>query len=161
MFKHTQDKFPDLIRNSTTIDKGHGRLETRSIEVISTDKTILTFPGVQQVARLHRIREVLKYNKKSEETVYLFTNIPFSDLNEHQFLQLHRSYWAIENKLHYRKDFTFGEDRSTIRAKDGPQNMATLRNFAIGLMLRNKIDNVKRCVENLQHDPYSLIRLAA
>ncbi len=72
-----------------------------------------------------------------------------------------RSYWGIENKLHYRKDFTFGEDRSTIRAKYGPQNMATLRNFALGLLLVNNVENVKRCVDNLQHYPYALLRTAA
>ena len=76
-------------------------------------------------------------------------------------MNLKRSYWDVENKLHYRKDFVFGEDRSTIRAKHGPQNMASLRNFAIGFLLANKIGNVKRCVENLKHHPVALLRMAA
>ncbi len=66
-------------------------------------------------------------------------------------MQLKREYWAIENKLHYRKDFVFGEDRSTIRAEHGPQNMATLRNFAVSFLMANGIKNVKRCVENFKY----------
>ena len=119
------------------------------------------FPGINQIGRLRRTREVLKYGKKSEEEIFLITNLDYDLLNAPAFLDLKRSYWGIENKLHYRKDFVFGEDRSTIRAKFGPQNMSTLRNFAIGFPLANGIENVKRCVDNLQHDTYSILRMAA
>jgi predicted transposase YbfD/YdcC len=68
-------------------------------------------------------------------------------------MRLKRDYWHIENKLHYRKDFVFGEDRSTIRAENGPENMATLRNFAISLLMANDIQNVKRCVDNFKYQP--------
>jgi predicted transposase YbfD/YdcC len=71
------------------------------------------------------------------------------------------TYWGIENTLHYRKDFVFGEDRSTIRRKHGPQNMSSLRNFALGFLLANNIGNVKRCVDNLKHHPLEILRLAA
>jgi len=82
-------------------------------------------------------------------------------LDAEAFMTLKCSYWWIENKLHYRKDFTFGEDRSTIRKKNRPQNMSTLRNFAIGLLTANNIANVKRCVENLQHNYFTLFQNAA
>jgi predicted transposase YbfD/YdcC len=59
----------------------------------------------------------------------------------------------IENKLHYRKDLIFGEDRSTIRAEHGPENMSALRNFAISLLSVNKIKNIKRCISNLRYQP--------
>ncbi len=117
--------------------------------------------GINQVAHLVRTREILKYGKKSEDQVFLITNLGYYKLSAEKFLQLKRSYWAIENKLHYRKDLVFGEDRSTIRAGHGPQNMSALRNFAIGLLLANGVGNVKRYVDNLQHDTYSLLRNAA
>ena len=101
---------------------------------------------------------MVKTGKKSTEEVYLITNIDFDTLDAEGFAKLKRRYWDIENKLHYRKDFTFGEDRSTIRAGHGPQNMATLRNFAIGLLSALGIDNIKRCVDNLQHNPLLLLR---
>jgi len=74
-----------------------------------------------------------------------------TQLDALNFMYLKRDYWSIENKLHYRKDFVFGEDRSTIRKGHGPHNMATLRNFAVSLLMVNNIDNVKRCVENMQY----------
>lgn len=91
----------------------------------------------------------------------MITNLDSSQADAQRLLSLKRSYWEIENKLHYRKDFEFGEDRSTIRARHGPQNMATLRNVAIGLITANGITNVKRCVDNLQRDTYALLRMAA
>ncbi len=158
LFKHTREKFPELLYSHECIDKDHGRLEHRAISVLSTENTTLHFPGVQQVAHLRRTRENLKTGRKSEEAVFLITDLPFEQLTAAQLMKLKREYWDIENKLHYRKDFVFGEDRSTIRAKHGPQNMAALRNFAIGLLMNLGIVNVKRCVDNLRHDPQCLLR---
>jgi len=139
-------------------EKQHGRIEYRRISVLATTYTEVAFPGVKQIALLHREREVVKTGKKTIEDTYLITDINFTELAAEGFAKLKREYWGIENKLHYRKDFTFGEDRSTIRALDGPRNMSTLRNFAIGLLTVLGIGNVKRCVENLQHDPLALLR---
>jgi len=133
------------------VEKGHGRLEERKIYVVATDNAELHFEGVKQVAKLFRRREVIKSGKISEETVILITNLDHTQADPEQIMQLKRGYWSIENKLHYRKDFVFGEDRSTIRAEHGPHNMATLRNFAVSLMMANGIQNVKRCVDNLQY----------
>jgi predicted transposase YbfD/YdcC len=113
---------------------------------------------VQQVAHLHRERELLSSGKKNEEDVFLITDLKFNCLKAEEFARLKRLYWHIENKLHYRKDFVFDEDRSTIRTKFGPQNMSSLRNFAIGLLTCLGINNVKRCVENLQHNPMALVQ---
>lgn len=161
LFQHTTEKFPELICTRSTIDKAHGRLEERTIDVLATHGTALLFPGVQQIARLTRTREILKYKTKSQELIFLITDFDYDSLSAENFLALKRDYWAIENKLHYRKDFVFGEDRSTIRANFGPQNMSSLRNFALGYLLANNITNVKRCVDNLKHDTHALLKLAA
>jgi predicted transposase YbfD/YdcC len=129
--------------------------------VLVTDKTSLHFQGVKQVARLTRTREILKYNKKTSEQIFLITDIHHNSLTAQNFLSLKRDYWGIENSLHYRKDFVFGEDRSTIRVNFGPQNISSLRNFAIGVLLANDITNVKRCVDNLKHNQLCLLKLAA
>ena len=47
-----------------------------------------------------------------------------------------RGHWTIENRLHYVKDVTMGEDRSTVHAENGPKIMAALRNTAISLLRR-------------------------
>jgi predicted transposase YbfD/YdcC len=119
--------------------------------VLSTEYTGLKVKGIKQVACLHRTRELLKQEKVEEETVFLITNIEQDKLDAKSFMELKREYWSIENKLHYRKDLVFNEDRSTIRAKHGPENMSNLRNFAIGFLMSNKVKNVKRCVDNIKY----------
>lgn len=118
----------------------------------------MAIPGVKQAALLHRERTIVSSGKKTEEKVFLITDLEFQLLNAEEFFRLKRMYWEIENKLHYRKDLVFGEDRSTIRALHGAQNMSSLRNFAIGLLRCLGIDNVKRCVDNLQHNQLTLLR---
>jgi hypothetical protein len=44
------------------------------------------------------------------------------------------SHWGIENGLHYVKDVTMGEDKSTVHADNGPKIMAALRNTADSLL---------------------------
>jgi predicted transposase YbfD/YdcC len=44
-----------------------------------------------------------------------------------------RGHWTLENPIHYVRDVTFGEDRSTARTGHIVQNLATLRNLVIGL----------------------------
>ena len=50
-----------------------------------------------------------------------------------QIQAFRRGHWNIENPIHYVRDVTFGEDRSTVRTGSAPQNLATLRNLVIGL----------------------------
>lgn len=151
---HTEDKFPEIIRKHETIEKAHGRIETRKIFALSTKNTGLKFEGIKQIACLYRKRELIKQQKTEEETVFLITNIEDKHLSAESFMELKREYWAIENKLHYRKDLVFNEDRSTIRKKHEPENMSNLRNFACSLFMASKVKNVKRCVDNIKYrDP--------
>ena len=45
-----------------------------------------------------------------------------------------RGHWSIENRSHYVRDVTLGEDASRIRKGCGPEIMAALRNAAIGFL---------------------------
>ena len=135
-------------------------MEEREIFVLSTSNTQILFQGVQQIAVMRRYREDLSTNKISNELVYLITNLSESELSAQELLELKRSYWGIENKLHYRKDFVFGEDRSTIRAKHGPQNMSAIRNFAVSIYNASGIANIKRFVDNIKYDNVSFLKLA-
>lgn len=45
-----------------------------------------------------------------------------------------QGHWGIENKLHWVRDVTYGEDRSQVRIGAGPRVMATIRNLAISLL---------------------------
>ena len=45
-----------------------------------------------------------------------------------------RGHWAIENRLHWVLDVTFGDDQSRLRKGHGARNMATVRHFALNLV---------------------------
>ena len=49
-------------------------------------------------------------------------------------LSFGRGHWSIENRSHWVRDVTLGEDASRIRKGAGPQVMAALRNAAVGFL---------------------------
>ena len=53
-----------------------------------------------------------------------------------------RQHWGIENRSHYVRDVTFGEDQSRIRSK--PAQFARLRSFALNILRANGTTNVRR-----------------
>ena len=64
------------------------------------------------------------------------TSLPALIAIPERLLQLKRGHWTIENCLHYVKDVTMGEDKSTVHMDNGPQIMAALRNTALSLLRR-------------------------
>ena len=53
-----------------------------------------------------------------------------------RLLTFKRGHWTVENRLHYVKDVTIAEDRSTVHVDNGPKVMAALRNTAVSLLRR-------------------------
>ena len=64
---------------------------------------------------------------------YLITSLPAS-VPPQRLLALARGHWAIENRLHYVRDVTCGEDASTIRSGSAPEVMAALRSTHLALL---------------------------
>ena len=113
--------------------KGHGRRETRTVQVVSL-RPAIAFPHARLAARITRTRKVGPAGATSTETVYAVTNLTFDQVSPAQLAGLVRGHWAIENRVHHVRDTTYDEDRSQIRTGTAPRVMATLRNIAIGLI---------------------------
>jgi predicted transposase YbfD/YdcC len=125
-------KLPE--QQAQTTDKGHGRLEIRSIRVSSELKGYSNWPGLEQVFEIRR-----RWQSKGqwhEDVRYGVTSLPATVAIPERLLKLKRGHWTIENRLHYVKDVTIGEDRSTVHLDNGPKIMAALRNTAISLLRR-------------------------
>ena len=112
-------------------NKGHGGLEERAL-LASGDLPVgyLDFPHVGQVFRLRRTRA----GQAKPETVYGLTSLLPHQASAKRLLGLVRGHWHIENKSHFVRDVTFGEDHSQVRSGSLPQVLAALRNVCIGLM---------------------------
>jgi hypothetical protein len=77
----------------------------------------------------HHLRSV----RVTQETEILLTSRSVTRMNAAQIQTSRRGHWSIENPIHYVRDVTFGEDRSTVRTGHAPDNLATLRNLVIGI----------------------------
>jgi predicted transposase YbfD/YdcC len=69
--------------------------------------------GVAQGFRLRR--DVKAGEQEREEIVYGFANLPSKKANASRLLALQQAHWRIENRLHYRRDVTLGEDACQMR----------------------------------------------
>jgi len=118
------------------VDKGHGRVEKRTIEVTSSLAEYLgsDWPGSQQVFRLTRERTIK--GKTETEVVFGITSLLPERAGVKGLLGLTRGHWGIENGLHGVRDGTLREDASRIRKGSGPEVMAALRNIVIFLFNR-------------------------
>jgi hypothetical protein len=96
------------------VDKGHGRIEWRGIEVREVTPAQMDFPHVAQVARIDRIRE-LKNGRQEVETIWIITSLTAAQADAARLLELVRQYWSIENGTHYPLDVSAGEDRCRVR----------------------------------------------
>lgn len=123
--------FPPLHSETT---KGHGRIETRTIQTSTLVNTYVDFPHVHQVFRIKRHVTDLSGNNPKEEMVYGLTSLTEVEASPRDILAYNRGHWSIENELHWVRDVTFDEDRSRIRTQNGPHVMASLRNLSIGLL---------------------------
>ena len=116
----------------TTLNKGHGRRERRTLKATTALNEYLDWPGVAQVGQVES--EVVKDGTTTHETRYFITSVSRAVADAAQLLQWARGHWSIENRSHYVRDVTMSEDSSRIRKRSGPQVMAALRNATIGFL---------------------------
>jgi predicted transposase YbfD/YdcC len=117
---------------ATTIDKGHGRIEKRTLRTTALLTKHQDWKGLKQGFEI--VRERTEKGKTTTEVVYGITSLSPEQADADRLLQLNRNHWAIENGLHYRRDVTLGEDASRIRTKAAPQVMAGLRNAVLHIL---------------------------
>lgn len=125
-----------------TISKGHGRLEIRTLECSTGMNTYLTWPGVQQIIRRTCLRTVLKTGKTSREVTYGVTDLTPRQAGAAQLEQLWRAHWTIENRSHYVRDVTLGEDRGQAHTGSTAQALAAWRNGVLSLLRQAGWQNI-------------------
>lgn len=129
---------PKDFESATTISKGHGRIEKRTISVSSQLKDFLAWPYLEQVFKLERQFTFSRTGKIQAYVVYGITSINRDEITPSKLLQMTRSYWGIENGLHYRRDVTLLEDRTRMTKGKMGQAMACINNLVLGILLRKQ-----------------------
>lgn len=146
----------DAVSVAETSNKGHGRRERRRLEASTRLAEHLDWPGVSQVCRIERWRSVP--GKEEHEVAYAITSVPRSLANAATLLACNRGHWGIENRSHYVRDVTFGEDASQIRQGHAPQILASLRN---GLITALRAEGVKNIAAALRKNALQVPQLLA
>lgn len=70
-------------------------------------------------------------SQTSCEVCYAITSCPAELVDAKTLLAVWLAHWSIENRLHYVRDVSFGEDQSQVRTGQAPQVFAAFRNAAI------------------------------
>jgi hypothetical protein len=116
----------------TTWDKGHGRREKRTLRTTTALAEYLDWPDLAQVGRVEA--EVTRDGHTTRDVRYFITSVPRAGADAGQLLAWVRGHWSIENRTHYVRVVTLGEDASRVRQGSGPQVLAAVRNAALGLL---------------------------
>ncbi len=135
------------------VEKGHGRMPRRHILTTPDLNEYLRreWGEVGQVFRLQRERKTPE--KSSLEVVYGWTSLSRQHCSAKRLFDLIRDHWAVENRLHGRRDVTLGEDRCGVRVPPVAQMLAVLYSLVLSLMDFHQVSNVARQLRRFSSHP--------
>lgn len=120
-------------------DKGHGRVEDRSVIGIDLAvyplEALKKFSGIKSVVRVNSV--VRRNGEQTQQYRYYITS---QSLDARKHGETIRAHWAIENKLHYVLDVVFDEDANRSRKDHLARNLTTLRKVCMNLLRAAKAD---------------------
>jgi predicted transposase YbfD/YdcC len=129
------------------VPKGHSRIEKHTVSISHSLDGIPNFPGLKTLIRVSSERQVRRATVIEVSTEVRYYLASFMDTAT-AFADRIRGYWGVENKVHYVRDVTQGEDTSRIRTPLLVQIFAIARNFALNLYRDNGSQNMAQARRN-------------
>lgn len=126
-------EFADSHPVHTTVEKGHGRVETREYRLCTDIGWIEKsdcWKGLKAIGMAKSTVYKTKEQKETVETRYYITSLQ----NAEEFAYAIRKHWSIENQLHWNLDVIFREDECRARKDNSPKNLNILRKIAMRLL---------------------------
>lgn len=121
----------------TTLEKGHGRIETRQCQVITDlkflDESELKWKNLASIIKITSTREINQM--KTEETRWYLSSL---QVNAEMMNKYIRNHWLVENALHWTLDVTFKEDQQRKRNANAAQNFALIQKMALNMVKSDK-----------------------
>ncbi len=142
----------DIPVADTTTDKAHGRHERRTLKLTAVGVGV-GFPHAALAIQITRRSRPLTGGRWRTETVHSITDLTAAQTSPAELADALRGHWGIENRLHWVRDVTYGEDLSQVRTGHGPAVMATLRNLAISLLRAAGASNIAAATRQLSRHP--------
>lgn len=131
-----------------SVSKGHGRLETRTLECLSARCAEWQWPDVAQILRRTCVRLERKKGKCTLRVSYALTSLTVEEARAADLERLWRGHWTIENRKHYVRDVTLGEDRQPMHTGHAPQVLAAVRNALIDMWRSQGWSNIADAVRD-------------
>ena len=129
---------------SQKVNKGHGRIEKRTITTSEMLKGYAAWPGLAQVYRLERQfhwrRNGVCY-RTSCEVEFGITSLTRAKATPTRLLEIRRAHWGIETGLHYRRDVTLKEDATRMTVGNTGMVMACINNLVLALIRQAEFQN--------------------
>jgi predicted transposase YbfD/YdcC len=140
----------------TSHDRGHGREERRTIQVLPAPEGI--FPYAQQAFLVERYVHDLGSALTSAVAALGITALSAAHAGPERLATLVRGHWGIE-ALHHIRDVTYDEDRSQLRTGSAPQILAGLRNLAIGALRTTGRTNIASSLRWISRNPTRVLSI--
>ena len=129
------------VGRQSQVEKSHGRVVGQIASVLPAKGVVdLTdWPKCKTIGRIDSIRKVGDKASGFEQRYYISSR----DLTAEQLAAAVRAHWGIENRLHWVLDVSFGEDASTLRKDNAPQNISLLKKIVLNLIRLDTTDKTK------------------
>jgi predicted transposase YbfD/YdcC len=131
---------------TATVDKHGGRLEVRRLRASAALAAYLRAAGWEAAGLVLEVATTMRWPRQParpirREVHYFLTSLP-AHTRPVEALRAIRRHWHIENRLHWVRDVTFGEDACQVRSGRAPQALAAIRNAVVGLLHRHRAPNL-------------------
>ena len=126
------------------VNKGHGRIEVRTLTSSEMLNAYAAWPGLAQVYRLERQfqwRRNGRCYRTSCEVEFGITSLSRKEASPVRLLNLRRTHWGIETGLHYRRDVTLREDATRMTMGKMGKVMASINNLVLALIRQANFHN--------------------
>nr|WP_246717807.1 ISAs1 family transposase [Rhizobium aethiopicum] len=140
----------------TAAENDHDRCERRRACIVAVND--IDFPGLQAIGSVEATSRHADGRLTSHVRYFLLSTV----MSAAALIEVTRTHWQIENKLHWVLDVQFREDAARNRKDHGPANIALLRKIALNLIRAHPDKaSIRRKIKKAGWDDQFLISIIA
>jgi predicted transposase YbfD/YdcC len=157
----TEPPLGEVFLTAQTVTKHGGRLEVRQVRASACLAAYLQEAGWPDVGLVLEVASCVRWPRHPTRPVrherrYFVSSLP-ATTPPTEVLYRVRVHWHIENRLHWPRDVTLGEDASQVRVGRAPQALAAVRNAVLGLLHGHQVANAAVAIRTCAWSPPTLL----
>jgi predicted transposase YbfD/YdcC len=153
----------ERFRSAQSVDAHGGRVERRQLRASAALADYLRAAGWVGAALVLEVASSVRWPAQPQrpphqEVRYFLSSLPAQTAAHAALaLALVRQHWHIENRLHWPRDVTLGEDACQVRSGHAPQALSALRNVVVGVLHLHHVANLAAAVRTHAWSPPTLV----